>query len=376
LSSQVCGQCHSISSYAERDWTHGQWNRFRPGQQLADTANVVRPKRPESLQHIREQLEADPEFLRGRYWKDGVVRVSGREYNGMIESDCFAGGELSCLSCHTMHHGDPNDQLKAGMNGDQACLQCHAKFAQDIPAHTHHAAESSGSRCYNCHMPHTTYGLLKAIRSHTIASPTVASSLETGRPNACNQCHLDRTLAWTQEHLQAWYNTPPVELDDDEQHVSAMVLWLLRGDAGQRALAAWSMGWEDARQASGEAWLALYLAHLLDDPYAAVRFITERSLRRLPDFAELKYDFVGPAGERRRVQQAAMEQVERNLLRLHERAGGVSPPSPSAPSPSEKTEQVPIHKSPTLIDDRGQLDRATFERLSKQRDDRPIDLQE
>ena len=46
-------------------------------------------------------------------------------------------------------------------------------------------------------MTATTYGLVKAIRSHLIDSPTVESSLTTGRPNACNLCHLDRTLDWT-----------------------------------------------------------------------------------------------------------------------------------------------------------------------------------
>jgi hypothetical protein len=36
-----------------------------------------------------------------------------------------------------------------------------------VTAHTHHASNSSGNECYNCHMPHTTYGVLSAIRSTT-----------------------------------------------------------------------------------------------------------------------------------------------------------------------------------------------------------------
>ena len=66
-----------------------------------------------------------------------------------------------------------------------------------ISAHTHHRAESSGSRCYNCHMPRTTFGLLHAMRSHQVSVPTVKESLDHGRPNACNLCHLDKTLAWS-----------------------------------------------------------------------------------------------------------------------------------------------------------------------------------
>ena len=50
-------------------------------------------------------------------------------------------------------------------------------------------------------MPFTTYGLLKTIRSHQISNPSVQATLETGRPNACNLCHLDKTLEWTANAL-------------------------------------------------------------------------------------------------------------------------------------------------------------------------------
>ena len=105
-------------------------------------------------------------------------------------------------------------------------------------------------------MPHTRYGLLKASRSHAIDSPSVASSVESGRPNACNACHLDRTLAWTARKLTEWYGAPPVELNREQKTISATLLRLLKGDAGQRAITAWSMGWEAAHQASGKDCLA------------------------------------------------------------------------------------------------------------------------
>ena len=55
-------------------------------------------------------------------------------------------------------------------------------------------------------MPRTTFGLLRAIRSHQVSSPTVKESVEYGRPNACNLCHLDQTLARTAEKLEACCN--------------------------------------------------------------------------------------------------------------------------------------------------------------------------
>ena len=72
----------------------------------------------------------------------------------------------------------------------------------------------------------------------------------------------------------------------------------LRGDAGQRALAAWSMGWAEAQEASGTDWMAPYLSALLLDPYGAVRFIAARSLRTLPAHADLRYDFAAPHSAR------------------------------------------------------------------------------
>ena len=222
LSSQVCGQCHGILEFYEKD-DFEQWMDqgypYRPGQVLSDTKLVVRLQDREKPRQ-RQLAKRKPTYWEEKFWSDGMVRVSGREYNGLIETPCFQRGELSCLSCHAMHQppDDPRplsqwavDQLKPGMRGNQACLQCHEPARFETPAHTHHPTASSGSRCYNCHMPYTTYGILKAIRSHQIDTPTVQASLQTGRPNACNQCHLDKTLDWAASHLEEWYDVPKPE---------------------------------------------------------------------------------------------------------------------------------------------------------------------
>lgn len=66
-------------------------------------------------------------------------------------------------------------------------------YTTEVTRHTLHGAGSAGSDCLNGHMPHTSYALFRAIRSHQIASPGVAASARYGTPNACNLCHLDRT---------------------------------------------------------------------------------------------------------------------------------------------------------------------------------------
>src|SRR5439155_2654029 len=201
------------------------------------------------------------------------------DYNGLIESPCYKGGKFSCLSCHSLHESDPDGQLARNRVDNRARTQCHERFREESQAiaHTHHLAASSGSECYNCHMPHTAYGVLKAIRSHQVSSPRVADQLATGRPNACNLCHLDKPLAWTANQLAGWYRHPIPSFAEDQTEVAEAVRLALAGDAGQRVLVAWHLGWEPAWQAGGKSWIPPVLAQLLDDPYAAVRCVAERS---------------------------------------------------------------------------------------------------
>lgn len=285
--SHVCAQCHSMKWFdASEGWVENGF-RYRAGDDLEATTPVIRPARAHEQPWMRRALERMPRLLDEFFWSDGMIRVAGREFNGLLESACFQKGNLSCLSCHGLHdYENPSDQLKAGMNGNRACLPCHAAERYG-PTHTHHAEGSSGSSCYNCHMPHTTYSLLGGIRQHQIDSPRVDNTVRTGRPNACNLCHLDRSLAWTRDRLAEWYQHPRTDLPEASGRVSAVAELLLSGDAGQRALAAWHLAWEPATRISGTDWQGPLLAHTLRDPYAAVRLVAHRSLRALPGFAGL-----------------------------------------------------------------------------------------
>ena len=298
-SAEICGQCHA----ARFSLNHNEWLASGTDYWHRESIDANRPLIPgHKMRELKN--ENDPEqvahkqALAGYFWNDGMIRVSGREYSGLVETPCFQRGTMSCLSCHSMHKSDPTDQLATGMEGNAACYQCHGDYQKKLTQHTRHAAGSSGSLCYNCHMPHTTYGLLKGIRSHQITSPSAQSSLDTGRPNACNLCHLDRSLSWTAKNLKERYRQPEPKIDGDFANAPASAVWLLRGDAGQRALIAWHMGWEPARQASGTNWLLPYLAETLDDPYAVVRYIGQRSLKQLPEASKLQYDYIAPATQR------------------------------------------------------------------------------
>jgi predicted CXXCH cytochrome family protein len=343
-SGRICGACHAVYRHLDVADYFENGHAFRPGQATDPARALLLPARWDAA--VRDAVLAEePHFVEYFYWPDGRIRVSGRDFGNLVESRCWQGGRLACTSCHSMHESDPDDQLAAGKDGDAACLPCHAELGKDVSAHTRHPATSSGSRCLNCHMPYTTYGLLKAIRSHTIASPSARESLELGRPNACNLCHLDRTLGWTAAELTARFGAPPVAVPDEP--VAAALTWLLRGDAGQRALVAWSFGWAPAEEASGRDWMAPFLAFLLDDPYAAVRYVAKESLRRLPGWEQPGYDYLGPGdGTRARI-------LERYAAH------------PAAPGRPE-----------LLLEPDGALALARIQALLRARDDRRVDLRE
>ena len=107
------------------------------------------------------------------------------------------------------------------------------------------------------------------------------------------------------------------------------MLWLLKGDAGQRALAAWHMGWQPALEASGSGWQSPLLAELLNDPYSAVRYMAHKALARQPGFGGFEYDFV--AYEPARLAQAALRLARRKAaLAKWNTPTAKPPPNPAA----------------------------------------------
>src|SRR5262249_9021441 len=141
---------------------------YRPGDRLQDTRFIVQPQANLESVTLKRLLREDPNFVNDIFWKDGMVRATGREYNGLIDSPCYKRATtesrtLSCLSCHAMHKpaddrrslaGWADDQLKPQALGNEACLQCHDGLRRTLTTHTRHQADSTGSSCYNCHMPH------------------------------------------------------------------------------------------------------------------------------------------------------------------------------------------------------------------------------
>lgn len=358
LSSQVCGNCHSMSTHLDPK-TRNNGHSFRPGKDLSESRHLYRCN-PDSEALLKRQGQDPEAFYDSVFWDDGMIRVTGREFSGLSESPCYQNGTMSCISCHAVHQETDdqrpakewaNDQLALEMGGDQACTQCHSADKYD-EKHTHHDLASSGSRCYNCHMPHTSYGLMKANRSHQLFSPDVAKDEAAGRPNACNLCHLNETLDWTANHLESWYGIEKPEFNQTDSSLATGVNWALRGDAGTRALVAWHMGWQPAIDASKPDWMARYLMHLLTDPYDVVRYIAGKSLKAYRDFENFEYDYVADAADHVARQAEAIRKWNARS-RVQESSG----------------DQI-------LMDSQGNLLMQKFRELAAQRDDKPMFLNE
>ena len=224
-SAQVCGQCHSFWEFedpaAERA-ANARGLPYRPGDDLRQTRFIVQPTVDAGSAIMQRFLQDDPGFIRDMFWSDGMVRATGREYNALIESPCYKNATddrhtLTCASCHTMHQTADDrravaewadDQLKPSATRQRRTRRVCTCQRGCSPRTRIIALTPAGSVCMNCHMPYTTYGLLKTVRSHQIGNPSVKATLDTGRPNACNLCHLDKTLAWTAEYLEQWYRIP------------------------------------------------------------------------------------------------------------------------------------------------------------------------
>jgi hypothetical protein len=202
-------------------------------------------------------------------------------------------------------------------------------------------------------MPHTSYALLKAIRSHRVEVPSASVSAAVDKPNGCNQCHLDKSLQWTADYLKNWYQIETGALSSEQQTESATLTLLLRGDAAERAISAWTCGWPAAQKTSPSVGLVPALARLLDDPYTAVRRLAFQALRSMQEFEDLQFDFVGSQQHRKDVQAEVM-------LRWERLRGTIPRQSWSA----------------LLLNDEGKLQLDRYLELLKRRDDQPVEFPE
>ncbi|MEM7158933.1 MAG: cytochrome c3 family protein [Myxococcota bacterium] len=265
----VCGRCHGNRIAADLDAVFRGGDGFLPGHPLAEVSRPI----------LRDSTLAGTEGqpFAPRFWPDGTPRLSAYEYQALQLSPCHLDGEgLGCGDCHTMHGPEPAMQLRPSYDSAVVCGGCHeAQSLSDAKSPGGHGRHGAQVDCEGCHMPRVTYGLLEGMMSHRITRPRPQDLLERDdQPDACTQCHVDRSRAWAAEALSAWPGEP-----DPPQAAAAVLLDLHGGDPIARALAAHALSRPEASAPAARrmAWLV----DALEDDYPAVRWFGFRGLRAM-----------------------------------------------------------------------------------------------
>ncbi|MEI6085687.1 MAG: tetratricopeptide repeat protein [Verrucomicrobiota bacterium] len=277
------------------------------------------------------------------YYPDGQVRDEDYEYAAFLGSKMHAKG-IRCGDCHQPH------TAKVKLAGNLLCLRCHDGSNTNAPTidpvkHSFHKVDplyfdpdgidllalgkrssvaviTNGGECVNCHMPQTVYMQRHRRHDHGFTSPDPLLTKQAGIPNACNQCHADKTVDWALSWTEKWYgdkmNRPsrsraltiasarrgdPAARDgllallvtNGPPYWNAVAARLLENWAGDPTINAALTGAATHTNALVRANVArslrdeTVLRRLLADPVRSVRFHAAWALRaNLPDDAELR----------------------------------------------------------------------------------------
>ena len=168
---EMCGRCHTRRSELSED--------FVPGRPLLNT-------------HLVSLLESP------LYTADGQMQGEVYNYGSFLQSKMFHEG-VTCSDCH-----DPHTQ-KLRDDREKVCGICHYLPKYAAPTHHFHKAGTREASCVACHMSVRTYMGVDQRHDHSFRIPRPDESVKFGTPNACNDCHTDKTAAWAAKSTDNWY---------------------------------------------------------------------------------------------------------------------------------------------------------------------------
>ncbi len=175
------------------------------------------PEAKNIYQHVIPSFPQEPSWF-----IDGQIKDEDYVYASFTQSRMYL-NDVKCNDCHNVHSG------KLLYDGNALCLQCHKKEDYDTPRHTFHKPEGSkgqpvvsdmgikyevgsGTKCINCHMPGRNYMGVDFRRDHSFRIPRPDLTIKMGVPNACNQCHADKSPQWAESYIEKWYgNSRPFQ---------------------------------------------------------------------------------------------------------------------------------------------------------------------
>ncbi len=157
-------------------------------------------------------------IIQPTYHADGQIMDEDYEYASFTQSKMFEKG-IKCSDCHDVH------SVKTVKDNNQLCLKCHRPDIYNSSSHHFHKMEpesgiehlinrgkpeyktGTGAQCVNCHMVGKFYMGNDYRRDHSFRIPRPDLTISIGTPNACNDCHTDKTAGWSQGFIEKWYGT-------------------------------------------------------------------------------------------------------------------------------------------------------------------------
>jgi tetratricopeptide (TPR) repeat protein len=169
---EVCARCHSRRSTLTDDYIYGK--------PFLNTHRV-------------------PPLDEAFYYDDGQIKEEVYVYGSFLQSKMYQKGVI-CSDCHEPH------STRVYVKDNSLCFRCHLQQKYDTKEHHFHKPNDKGGSCMDCHMPETTYMVVDPRRDHSIRIPRPDLSKKIGSPNACNQCHQDKSIQWSIDYVVKWYN--------------------------------------------------------------------------------------------------------------------------------------------------------------------------
>jgi predicted CXXCH cytochrome family protein len=197
----ACGKCHSRGTAGPE---HGA-PKGLPGR-LAYPYNMVPGTKLADVYVQYEPADHPKDF-----WKDESAKNHHQQWNDYARSEMLAHGGPKSPTCTTCHDPHRADALRATIDDNKLCNDCHTAYRDPaaLAAHTGHGSDpiaNAGARCVECHMPRIVeHAGSVRLRSHTYWGPNPKRSRELGTPDACLLCHTDKDSDWSEAAtLKIW----------------------------------------------------------------------------------------------------------------------------------------------------------------------------
>lgn len=228
----ACAECHAELEEHVQSARSGRETVIKPSplkpQAVTDNCATCHSRRDQLTADAFEVGDAyDDHFALslpnqpGLYFADGQIRDEVFVHGSFSMSRMGHAG-VDCLDCHNPH----SNALILPAENNLLCMRCHETGLENAPIiipteHSFHAADSTGNRCVECHMPKRTYMQVDPRADHGFLHPDPRLTKELEIPNACNRCHENESIDWAIDWSEKWYGS---KLTEHRQRARARVI--------------------------------------------------------------------------------------------------------------------------------------------------------